>query len=161
MRVKASTHYLIVLSALFGAASACGEPTDRIVLAEVTVAPGLKEGSQVIFRGLEIGRVERITLAHSGVQLALRVRSDAPLRSDDRAAVRPFGLFGDAAVEIIPGPESASLLGDSATLAAVPPDTLAPVREAAAQEVAKGIIAPLFQRDSTSAPGPDAPISRP
>jgi phospholipid/cholesterol/gamma-HCH transport system substrate-binding protein len=120
--VNASRQYFIVLSALLAAAGSCREHRDRIVVTEVPAAPGLKEGAQVLFRGIEIGRVERIALAHSGVRLALRIqRPDSPLRAGDRVALRAVGLFGDVAVEIVPGPGSAPVLGDSATLAAVPP----------------------------------------
>ena len=116
----------------------------------------------MLFRGLDVGRVERLTLAHSGVRLVLRIRrADAPLLAGDRVALRTVGLFGDAAVEIVPGPGSAPPLGDSTTLAAVPPDTLAPAREAAAQAVAKAIIGPFFQRDSVSPSAPPASRSRP
>ena len=161
-RVKTSRWYLVVLSVLLAAAASCREHRERIVLTELTAAPGLKEGASVFFRGVEVGRVERLTLAHSGVQLVLGVRRpDVPLRAGDRVALRTVGLFGDAVVEIVPGPERAPPLGDSTTLAAVSPDTLAPAREAAAQAVAKMVIGPFLQRDSVTQSAAGASRSRP
>lgn len=153
---------LVILSALLAATDSCREHRDRIVVTELPAAPGLREGAPVVFRGIEIGRVERLTLAHSGVRLALRVRRpDAPLRSGDRVALRPVGIVGDVAVDIVPGPASASVLGDSATLVALPRDTLAVEREAAAQAVAKAMFDRLFQPDSVPPVPPRASISRP
>jgi ABC-type transporter Mla subunit MlaD len=157
-----SRHYLVALFASAAAAASCRANRDRTVVTELPTAFGLKENAQVLFRGIEVGRVERLTLAHSGVQLVLRVgRSDAPLRADDRVALRTVGPFGDVAVEIIPGPGSGPPLGDSATLAAAPPDTLAQEREAVAQAVGKAMIAPLLQADSASRSAPGTSPSRP
>jgi ABC-type transporter Mla subunit MlaD len=164
--VNVSRQYLVILSALLAATGSCREHRDRIVVTELPAAPGIKEGSQVIFRGIEIGRVERLTLEHSGVRLALRIgRPDAPLRAGDRVALRPLGIFGEVAVHIVPGPASAPALGDSATLAAVPPDTLASARDAAVQAAAKAVaremIAPLLELDSASPSGSRTSQSRP
>jgi ABC-type transporter Mla subunit MlaD len=150
------------LAALIAMAASCHEHRERIVVTELPAAPGLKENAQVIFRGVDVGSVERLTLAHSGVRLVLRIRrADAPLLTGDRVALRAVGMFGDAAVEIVPGPSSAPPLGDSTTLAAVPPDTFALAREAAAQAVAKAKIAEFFRRDSVSPTAPTASRSRP
>jgi len=89
-------------------------------------ASGVRDGATVTFRGIDVGRVERVTFDSSGVRLAIRiVRADMPLRAKDRVAVRSMGLFGGMQVEIQPGPLSAPPASDGATLPAAPPDTLA------------------------------------
>lgn len=51
---------------------------------------------------------------------ALRIRrSYAVLRTGDRLNVHTIGLFGDRALDFVPGPQSAPLVGEGDTLAAV------------------------------------------
>lgn len=161
MRERASRRLVLLsIASLVAAAGACRGRHDRVVFTDLAAAPGIREGAPVVFRGVEVGTVERLTLAHSAVRLALRIRRpDAPLRAGDRVAVHTVGLFGDRAIEIVPGPGDAAPLADGATLATVPPDTLAPAREAAATAVAKVLLAPLLHPDST--PGPRTTGARP
>jgi len=99
---------------------------DRVVHSVLPSASGVRDGATVTFRGIDVGRVERVTFDSSGVRLAIRIaRADMPLRAKDRVAVRSMGLFGDMQVEIQPGPLSAPPASDGATLPAAPPDTLA------------------------------------
>jgi len=114
-----------------------------------SAAPRVAVGSPVLFRGVEIGTVQRLTLDHAGVRLDLRIeRRDAPLRTGDRVALRVLGLLGDGVVDIVPGPATAPPIADGDTLAAALPDTLAAQREAVTEAVVRTVLAPLLQRDS-------------
>jgi ABC-type transporter Mla subunit MlaD len=83
----------------------------------------------VTFRGIEVGRVERVAFESTGVRVTLRIsRPDMPLRTQDRVAVRPIGIFGDIQVEIQPGPLAAPIATSGATLPVAPPDTVVALR---------------------------------
>lgn len=121
---------------------------DRVIHSVIPNASGVRDGATVTFRGVEVGRVERVTFDSSGVRLAIRiVRADMPLRAQDRVAVRSMGLFGDMQVEIQPGPLSAPPVGDGATLPAAPADTLAGLRTEVVTAILGAGLAQL--RDST------------
>jgi len=54
----------------------------------------LKVGDPVKMAGVEIGRVERITLADEKVDVAMKIDRDAAVRTDSKATIRFAGLFG-------------------------------------------------------------------
>jgi ABC-type transporter Mla subunit MlaD len=148
----------LILAALL---SACARSQPTLTVAFAT-APGLQIGAPLRFRGVAIGHVAAIDpqreLTHVVVALD---RRDAPLRSADRIALVPDGVFGVSSLEIVLGPNAAPLVPEHATLTAVPPDSIAILRDAIVRAVAKEAIDQWRQRDSTVSPRPAAPRSRP
>ncbi|MDQ6771041.1 MAG: MCE family protein [Gemmatimonadota bacterium] len=120
-----------VTPVILGLIGACGRGrADRTVNTMLTEARGLVEGDVVNYRGVEVGRVKRVALTEAGVQITLLItRADTPLRSADRIAVVRYGAFGATQLDIVPGPPTAALAANGATLAAAPPDTLSLKRE--------------------------------
>ena len=66
---------------------------------------GLREGSPIEIEGIEVGRVERLTLDQEK-QLplaALKIRKGVRVYDDASAAIKTAGLIGDKFVKIDPG----------------------------------------------------------
>ncbi len=140
--------------------SACKYSADRIVFVDLAGAEDLKEGTAVQFRGIDIGRVNRVTLQRSGVHVELLIRrANAPVEVNDRVAVRPIGIFGDKVVEIIPSPADGPSVADGGQLRAAPPDSLAPTRDAWARAVVHEFARQWSKADS-SRPPQTAPAPR-
>ncbi|MGD0883643.1 MAG: outer membrane lipid asymmetry maintenance protein MlaD [Thermodesulfovibrionales bacterium] len=66
---------------------------------------GLREGSSIEIDGIEIGRVERLTLDQEKQLplVALRIRKGVRVYDDASAAIKTAGLIGDKFVNIDPG----------------------------------------------------------
>lgn len=67
---------------------------------------GLKNGASVEIAGVEVGRVERITLEPKGndrAKVYLKIRSGVKLTDDVIAAVRTRGIIGDKFIQLKPG----------------------------------------------------------
>jgi phospholipid/cholesterol/gamma-HCH transport system substrate-binding protein len=72
--------------------------------AKFSTVGGLRTGSSVEIAGVEVGRVERITLENFQARVALRLNnSDLKLPEDSIASVRTKGLIGEQYVRISPG----------------------------------------------------------
>jgi ABC-type transporter Mla subunit MlaD len=141
--------------------SACKRSEDRIVFVDLPRAENPKEGTAVQFRGIDIGRVNKVTLEHSGVRLKLLIqRADAPVELNDRVALRAIGVFGDQVVDIIPSPTEGQAVADRGALRAAPPDSLAPTGDA----LVRAVVHEFAQRSSksdSSRPPPPARAPRP
>jgi ABC-type transporter Mla subunit MlaD len=128
--------------------------TDRgRVEASLPQAPGLTEGATVQYRGVNVGIVERIRLTDSAVLMTMRLsRTDVPLRATDRVAIRPSGIFGAQAVQIVPSSLGRAWQpGD--VLQSLPPDTLAALRNELADAIVRAGLARLeAARDSAKKP---------
>jgi ABC-type transporter Mla subunit MlaD len=132
--------------------SSCSDSGGRVVHAVLPAARNLREGAPVRFRGIEVGKVTTVRIVDSGVRLDLDIeRADAPLRSADQVRIAAAGMFGDAEVEIVPGPASAPKLASDGWLPAFPPDTLAALREELMGAIAKATFGRLGVHDSASA----------
>jgi len=70
-----------------------------------TVA-GLDTKSGIRVAGVEVGKVEAITLQDSEARVTLRIRPEFKLRKGTQASVRATGLLGDKYLELIPGKEA-------------------------------------------------------
>lgn len=126
------------------------------VIAAVPEARGLRVGTRVDYRGIEIGAVRQVAFTESTVVLTIHLtRADVPLRSTDRIDVRPVGLFGDVAVTIVPGSHVGRAWRAGDTLRAVPTDTLASARQAAVRALVDAALSRVLAPDS----GRDAPAS--
>lgn len=78
-------------------------PAQRVTI-EFSDAAGLKRGSPVRVSGMQVGRVEQITLVSYGtVRLTVSLDRGIEPRADATASVVAVGLAGDVAVELVPG----------------------------------------------------------
>ena len=137
-------------------AMGCSE-RGRIIHAELPAAPDVKVGAPVRFHGVDIGEVRALTPERHALRAELLItRADAPVRARDRVAVRPIGIFGDVAVDIVPGPDSAGEVGPETVLLAAPADSVAAVRQAVLQAVVKEALEQLG-RDSAGTRARPAP----
>ena len=73
------------------------------VTADFPSVGGLKAGSAVEIAGVEIGRVEGITLADYQARVRIRIRSDVKLQEDSIASIKTKGLIGEKYIRINPG----------------------------------------------------------
>lgn len=69
-------------------------------------ASGLRSGASVEIAGVEVGRVDRITLDSKGgytARVNLRINSGVALQDDVIASVRTRGIIGDKFIQLKPG----------------------------------------------------------
>lgn len=77
----------------------------------------LKVGSSVKMAGVEIGRVEKITLSDEKVRVTMKLHSDASVRTDSTATIKFTGLMGQNFVAIDFGTPDAPRVTDGAVIA--------------------------------------------
>jgi phospholipid/cholesterol/gamma-HCH transport system substrate-binding protein len=85
----------------------------RTLTARVRTVGQLRPGNVVTLRGVEIGRVQTVRFADSGVDVVLRVRTDAPLPAHPAVFLRPRSLFGEWGAAIVPAGSHAGTSEDS------------------------------------------------
>ncbi|MEO5339844.1 MAG: outer membrane lipid asymmetry maintenance protein MlaD [Magnetococcus sp. MYC-9] len=75
------------------------------VYAQFTSVAGLKNGAAVEIAGVEVGRVDAITLnsVDYEARVRMRIKPHVPIQADAIASVRTKGLIGDRYVIISPG----------------------------------------------------------
>lgn len=73
------------------------------VTADFPSVGGLKVGSAVEIAGVQIGRVEAITLADYQARVQMRIRGDVKLQEDAIASIKTKGLIGEKFIRISPG----------------------------------------------------------
>jgi phospholipid/cholesterol/gamma-HCH transport system substrate-binding protein len=71
--------------------------------ADFPTVGGLKEGASVEIAGVEIGRVEKISLANYQARVMMRINAEVKLQEDTIASVKTKGLIGEKYVRISPG----------------------------------------------------------
>jgi len=64
---------------------------------------GLEKDASVTIAGVEVGRVESISLADGKALVTLRIVPDVMLEKDVRASIKTHGILGDKFIEIEPG----------------------------------------------------------
>lgn len=74
-----------------------------LVTADFPSVGGLKPGSAVEIAGVEVGRVEAITLADYQARVTLRIFPGVKLQEDSIASIKTKGLIGEKYVRINPG----------------------------------------------------------
>lgn len=85
--------------------------------ANFTSIAGLKTGAPVEIAGVEVGRVDTITLntAEYEARVRMQIKPGVPIQDDAIASVRTKGLIGDRYIIISPG-GSSTLLKSGETL---------------------------------------------
>ncbi|HEU5360365.1 MAG TPA: outer membrane lipid asymmetry maintenance protein MlaD [Candidatus Deferrimicrobiaceae bacterium] len=73
------------------------------VRAEFSSVAGLKKGGSVEIAGVEVGKVEAITLNEYKADVLMKIRSGVRLQEDTIASIRTRGLIGDKFVNLSPG----------------------------------------------------------
>lgn len=76
------------------------------ISAQFDSVSGLKKGARVEVAGVEVGAVERITLAGEGSDRALvtiKIRDGVKITDDVIASVRTSGIIGDKFIKLKPG----------------------------------------------------------
>jgi len=89
------------------------------VTAQFANAQDLKIGDRVKMAGVEIGRVEKISLTDSRVCVLMKLRDDANVRTDSKAAIKFTGLMGQNFVAIDFGSPANPKVKDGMELASV------------------------------------------
>jgi phospholipid/cholesterol/gamma-HCH transport system substrate-binding protein len=74
-----------------------------LVTADFPSVGGLKAGSTVEIAGVEVGRVERISLADFQARVTLRINHEVRLQEDSIASIKTKGLIGEKFIRISPG----------------------------------------------------------
>jgi phospholipid/cholesterol/gamma-HCH transport system substrate-binding protein len=73
------------------------------VLADFPSVGGLKAGSSVEIAGVEVGRVDGITLYDFQARVVMTIKSDVKLQEDAIASIKTRGLIGEKFIKINPG----------------------------------------------------------
>ena len=98
-----------------------GERTVQRARTILPYAEGVREGTRVTYRGVEVGSVKRLAFDTSGITVDLHLHQAVPIRIGDSIAQRTMGLLGDRVLDIVPGPPTAPLLPDNGLLHARAP----------------------------------------
>ncbi len=81
-----------------------------------TTAQDLKVGDNVKMAGVEIGRVEAITLTNQSVAVIMKVQPDAVVKTDSKASIKFTGLMGQNFVSLSFGTPGAPAAVEGAVL---------------------------------------------
>jgi len=84
---------------------------------------GMSLGDPVKFRGVDVGTVKSMALDASDprrVQVDVRLRKDAPVRTDTKATLKVKGITGVVFIELNGGSANAQLLAEAASAGDVP-----------------------------------------
>ena len=73
------------------------------VHAEFASISGLKKGASVEIAGVEVGKVDAITLRDYKADVRMKIRDGIRLQEDTIASIRTRGLIGDKYVNLSPG----------------------------------------------------------
>ena len=74
-----------------------------VVSVDFPATGGLKAGSAVEIAGVEVGRVESISLVDYQARVMLRLNSGIQLQDDSIASIKTKGLIGEKFVRVSPG----------------------------------------------------------
>lgn len=85
--------------------------------ADFKTAQELKQGDLVKMAGVEIGRVESITLTNGSVRVTMKIKKrDAELRTDSKALIKFAGLMGQNFISLDFGTPGAPVAAEGASL---------------------------------------------
>jgi phospholipid/cholesterol/gamma-HCH transport system substrate-binding protein len=77
--------------------------TGYTITADFPTVGGLKTGSSVEIAGVEIGRVDGITLSDYQARVMMSIKSGVKLQEDSIASIKTRGLIGEKYIRINPG----------------------------------------------------------
>lgn len=86
------------------------------VSAQFDTAQDLKVGDRVKMAGVEIGRVEKISLTDNKVSVTMKLKSDAIVKTDSQAVIKFTGLMGQNFVALAFGSPNAPLAAEGTIL---------------------------------------------
>jgi phospholipid/cholesterol/gamma-HCH transport system substrate-binding protein len=98
-----------------------------IVTVDLPQAAGLYPKANVTYRGTEVGEVQDVRLARTGVQAVLSLNSDVSIPSDLRAEVHSQSAIGEQYVELVPRSAGAPPLKDGDVINMNDTDVPAPI----------------------------------
>jgi phospholipid/cholesterol/gamma-HCH transport system substrate-binding protein len=90
------------LSVRLGRVELLGNP-GYSVIADFPSVGGLKPGSSIEIAGVEIGRVDAITLHDFQARVAMTIKPHVKLQEDAIASIKTRGLIGEKYIRINPG----------------------------------------------------------
>jgi phospholipid/cholesterol/gamma-HCH transport system substrate-binding protein len=92
------------------------------LFAKFTSVSGLRAGSIVYISGIEVGRVEKLTMDQKSQKAAveIRIRNDIKIYDDAIASIKTEGLIGDMHLSIDPG-GAGTVLGPGGTITETQP----------------------------------------
>ena len=92
------------------------------LFARFTTVSGLRAGSPVDMLGIEVGRVERLTMDQEDQKavVEIRIQKDIKVYDDAIASIKTEGLIGDMFLSIDPG-GAGKLLGPGGTITETQP----------------------------------------
>ena len=76
---------------------------DVPVTAEFSSVAGLRPGASVEIAGVEVGKVDAVTLRDYQALVRMKIRRDVKLQDDSIASIKTSGLIGEKYVQISPG----------------------------------------------------------
>lgn len=80
---------------------------------------GLKRDAFVQIAGVEVGRVERISLKNGRAEVVMRIVPSVRLEKDVTASLKTYGILGDKYVDIVPGTREAGYIPEGGEIAYV------------------------------------------
>ncbi|HET7734389.1 MAG TPA: MlaD family protein [Nocardioidaceae bacterium] len=83
-----------------------------LVTVDFARSGGIFEGAEVTYRGVAVGRVDRLRLAEDGVHVDLRLDEDARVPADTEAVVENRSAVGEQYVDLQPRSAGGPFLGD-------------------------------------------------
>lgn len=92
------------------------------LFAKFTSVSGLRAGSIVYISGIEVGRVEKLTMDQKSQKavVEIRIRNDIKIYDDAIASIKTEGLIGDMHLSIDPG-GAGTVLGPGGTITETQP----------------------------------------
>lgn len=88
-----------------------------VVSAQFDNAAGLVKDGAVMIAGVNVGSVDSLAVAHDKALVKLRLKTDAQVRQDVKAAIRMKSLLGEKYIELLPQSETAPLMENGGTIA--------------------------------------------
>lgn len=107
------------------------EPFDRrtTVVIEMAGTGGLRPGSEVVYRGVPIGAVDRVDATAGGVRVTLSYTADHRIPQGSAMKVENLSALGEPVFAFLPAAETGPALRDGAYLAAAPVEIPASVQD--------------------------------
>ncbi|MFQ5480452.1 MAG: MlaD family protein [Thermodesulfobacteriota bacterium] len=89
-----------------------GKSEGYTLFATFDSAAGIDPDASVKIAGVEVGRVEKITLIGNRARIALRMSPEARIGKGFTATLKSTGLLGEKYLELVPGPGKGGILQD-------------------------------------------------